>query len=212
MNCARCTTSAICTGGPEICLLERARSIVSDICERVGRKVASRRLRRVGRFKRPDTLMSIVGFERYIKRSTENSCWIWLGRLNHDGYGILSAKIEGREKYLRAHRVAWQLFRGSIPRGVLVLHNCDVRACVNPDHLRLGDYFDNARDTAERWRDRLANKAERETLTTDDSLAIRSSPASTAELMKLYNVSAETISFLRRSNVAKHGLYVEMPE
>lgn len=47
---------------------------------------------------------------------------------------------------IHAHRVSWELHRGAIPDGFLVLHRCDVRPCVNPDHLFIGDYSDNAND------------------------------------------------------------------
>jgi hypothetical protein len=59
-------------------------------------------------------------------------------------------KIEGKQ--LWAHRVAWQNAHGPIPEGKLVLHKCDVGCCINPEHLYLGDYKDNARDRVQRGR------------------------------------------------------------
>lgn len=59
---------------------------------------------------------------------------------------------------MSAHRAAWRLFRGEIPEGsgyhgVCVLHTCDVRVCVNPQHLFLGTPLDNARDRNSKGRD-----------------------------------------------------------
>ncbi len=53
---------------------------------------------------------------------------------------------------MRAHRASWLLHRGAIPQGADVLHHCDVPACVNPDHLFLGDKTANMRDMARKHR------------------------------------------------------------
>ena len=68
------------------------------------------------------------------------SCWLWTGRITNKGYGI-SARINGE---VRAHRVAWTLTDGPTPKGLNVLHQCDVRNCVR--HLFLGTIADNQQD------------------------------------------------------------------
>lgn len=65
-----------------------------------------------------------------------NGCWIWQGSLSSKGYGKIGNK--------QAHRVVWELYRSPIPVGLCVLHGCDVKRCVNPDHLHLGTVQDNA--------------------------------------------------------------------
>ena len=70
-----------------------------------------------------------------------DGCWIFKGS-TLDGYG--QKWHEGR-RWL-AHRLAWHLWRGVIPEGMMVLHRCDVRNCINPEHLFLGDNFVNQRD------------------------------------------------------------------
>jgi len=78
------------------------------------------------------------------------SCWLWKGSLNNlrGGYGYL--KTNG--VMYRAHRLAWLLFKGKVPRSLQVCHTCDVRACVNPDHLYLGSHEENIRDAVLRGR------------------------------------------------------------
>jgi hypothetical protein len=69
-------------------------------------------------------------------------CWHWMGVRNTFGYGRMT--YEGRSQV--AHRLSYRAFVGEIPEGLSVLHRCDNRACINPEHLWLGTYSDNMRD------------------------------------------------------------------
>lgn len=78
-----------------------------------------------------------------------DTCWLWTASLvGHMGYG----HFWFRDRLHLAHRASWIMHRGPIPPGAWVLHHCDTPACVNPDHLYVGDALANARDKRERGR------------------------------------------------------------
>lgn len=70
-------------------------------------------------------------------------CIIWTKSILKNGYG--QDYLNGAQTRY-AHRIAWIKKYGSIPKGLLVLHKCDVRNCVNPNHLFLGTHKDNTQD------------------------------------------------------------------
>lgn len=91
-------------------------------------------------------------FEEKVMPVTESGCWLWLASVwRRSGYGRIHYGT-GHGKSLRAHRVSYELYCGPIPSGLLVLHRCDVRSCVNPNHLFLGTHTDNVRDAVKKKR------------------------------------------------------------
>lgn len=80
---------------------------------------------------------------------SEHGCWEWTGCCNPNGYGQL-----GFNHYpLLAHRVSYAIHY-SDPFGSCVLHHCDNRKCVRPDHLFLGTVADNNKDMLQKGRAR----------------------------------------------------------
>jgi hypothetical protein len=62
-------------------------------------------------------------------------CWLWLGRLNADGYPVFAVALgPGDWTWKMAHRYAYELL-GMIPPGLTLDHLCEVKECVRPGHL-----------------------------------------------------------------------------
>lgn len=75
-------------------------------------------------------------------------CRNWSRSKNNNGYATIG--IGGRT--ILAHRVSYRAFKGRIPQGMNILHSCDNRLCVNPDHLRIGTQKDNMRECSDKGR------------------------------------------------------------
>lgn len=99
-------------------------------------------------------------FWEKVDKTVESGCWEWRSSIRGNGYGAFFTHLieEGRKAH-GAHRFSWELEHGPIPNGLWVLHKCDNRICVNPDHLFLGDRTDNMRDCAEKGRIKTIGKS-----------------------------------------------------
>lgn len=134
----------------------------------------------------------------------ENDCWEWVGSIGKSGYGVFQ---RGYRKYA-SHRISWELANGAIPDEQFVLHRCDNRACVRPDHLFLGSHWDNMQDMVQKGRNtkgedchfaKLTEKAIREIRCS--MVAFEKSPE---ELAKKYNVTPSLVRLIAREKTWKH--------
>jgi hypothetical protein len=82
--------------------------------------------------------------------ASASDCTLWSGAIGkRNGYGMV--KWKGRVQ--TAHRAVYEFVHNvTLPKGVDVCHTCDVRHCVNPDHLFIGTRSDNMRDCVAKGR------------------------------------------------------------
>lgn len=138
----------------------------------------------------------IRNFERFVIRGTnEDDCWFWSGSHHYKGYGNSSGT--------KAHRVAWMIYKGEIPNGMFVCHNCpggDNKGCCNPQHMFLSDNQGNIIDAA--LKGRLGRK-----LTIEKVKEIKKkllTGLKQYDIAKEYGVKQTTISEINIGKTWKH--------
>lgn len=82
-------------------------------------------------------------FWKYVVKSDD--CWLWTGGTRVGRYGGISLGRRG-EGIISTHRFSYQLHKGKIPKGKIIMHKCDNPLCVKPDHLFMGTQKDNVLD------------------------------------------------------------------
>lgn len=133
---------------------------------------------------------------------TECGCWIWTKSLMKSGYGSITI---GRKTFL-AHRVSWECARGPVPEDKCVLHRCDVRACVNPDHLFLGTKADNHADMVAKGRAKPAKgeNAGNAKLTDQDVREIRLSTDTHRKIAEQFGIAHSGVTRIKNRKIWAH--------
>ena len=145
-------------------------------------------------------------------------CWNWVGTISSQGYGQVAGLINGKRyvpvgKYILAHRASWIIHFGDIPKGegahgTVVMHKCDNRKCVNPEHLQLGSQADNVKDMMVKRRHVVGEFQKRKGIehfrssfkTQADIDLILTTEGKTKELAEKFGVTQSAIKRLRRRN------------
>lgn len=133
-------------------------------------------------------------FEQGAMPEPNSGCSLWMGSVWSDGYGSFAKD--------RAHRVSWRLHRGPIPQGMCVCHKCDIRSCVNPDHLFLGTQADNMADRESKGRGvrLVGDRNPRSKLTDAQRFMIVSDSRSYSKIASDFGVSKMLVGRIKRSN------------
>jgi hypothetical protein len=152
---------------------------------------------------RPNTF---EGVRVMIDVAGPNECWLWTGRKNRDGYGVV--RISGKKEL--AHRAAYRATFGDIPTGLSVRHCCDNPPCCNPAHLRVGTHADNMQDKILRGRQMRGETHYAAKLTDDTVRTIRAEYVrgcrnfGGAALARRFGVSDMTISEVANRKIWRH--------
>jgi len=129
-----------------------------------------------------------------------SGCWLWLGCDNGTGYGLTCRG--GKQMY--AHRVAYEAFHGPITPGLFVCHRCDVRACVNPDHLYEGTHQDNMADRRRKGRQARGAQLGRTKLTAEQVLAIIADGRTQDAIAADYGIRQSNVSRIKHRRIWTH--------
>lgn len=96
------------------------------------------------------------------------------------------------------HRFSYELSKGPIPEGHVILHSCNNPACMAPRHLSAGTQADNMQQKF------VENRSNVTKLTPRKVKNILSSPDTCANLGRKYKVAAATISNIKNGNSWSH--------
>jgi len=134
---------------------------------------------------------SLKALNERIKVNETSGCWEVQGYVDKDGYTQVSGK--------GAHRLAYELFVGSIPPGICVCHKCDNPRCCNPDHLFLGTQKDNIADMMRKGRkaDRHGEKNTQNKLTEQQVLEIYHATGGQHRIADRYGIDQSTVSNIK---------------
>lgn len=131
-----------------------------------------------------------------------DGCWNWTGGCNAYGYGafgVTSKDIRG------AHRYAWELTTGvPLEPTQCLLHSCDNRKCVNPNHLRIGTRPENSKDMVRRNRSTRGSRAKDSKLTERDIPIIRADARLFKDIAAEYGVNPSVVSRIKARKVWRH--------
>lgn len=154
-----------------------------------------------------------IDFWERVRKGSDDECWEWIGYRTIHGYpNFHYGQVYFEGKQIVAHRAAWIITKGPIPKGILVCHKCDNPPCCNPNHLFLGTHLDNRRDCMQKKRI-VAMKGEshgRCILKSDQVIEIRrryrfrGGKNSTVGLAKEFKVSKPTIQAIISGRLWKH--------
>jgi hypothetical protein len=149
-----------------------------------------------------------IKFWLNVDKAGEDDCWMWKRPASSNGYGRIRVNETGKEQ--SAHRVSWWLSNGKqdIPSGMVIMHSCDNKLCVNPKHLSIGTLKDNTQDMIRKGRNkvvRFVGSTNGNALLNDDKVrVIKTSSLNNTQLGKMFGVSPSCIADIKKGRSWAH--------
>lgn len=137
-----------------------------------------------------------------------DSCWMWTGATKDKGYGVL--RVNG--KNVGAHVFSYELHKQKLPSRAFVCHACDTPACVNPEHLWVGDNDSNIKDMVFKNRHTYGERNAQAKLTTENVLTmkhLKKMGVTQEAMISMFGVSRTAISQAITGKRWKHLLNVQ---
>ena len=138
-----------------------------------------------------------------VKKGGTNDCWPWRGVVwgrQPWAYG----KLTFHGKAYKAHRAAYECFKGPPDPNKEVCHSCDNPICCNPAHLFLGSRLDNNNDMVTKRRHIHGERHPFALLSEEKVRAIRTTDKTPVEVAQEFGVTAKQIRKIRRVDAWRH--------
>ena len=140
--------------------------------------------------------------ERFWKKVDKtDSCWIWTGNKQSEGYGRTRINSDSNGPKKLAHRISLEIHLGRlIPQNIMVAHTpevCHNRLCVNPAHLREATALENSFDRFIDDTTPKGTECKQTKLTITQVLAIREDIRVQRVIAEEYNITQSLVSSIK---------------
>lgn len=126
--------------------------------------------------------------------------WIWGGDSRDDGYGYFEMNHDNEHTRINAHRASYIIFKDpTLDEDMVIIHTCDLRACVNPAHLAEGSQHANMTDMAQKGRSADGEDSGQAKMTEEQVLDLRrrySAGEGLRDLAKEFGIAPSTASYI----------------
>jgi predicted XRE-type DNA-binding protein len=138
---------------------------------------------------------------------SKDNCWI-TDLSSPNGYPRIT---DNNRKTRKVSRIMFELHYGNIPKGMLVCHKCDNKACINPEHLFLGSHKDNMADMVKKNRQAKGSNQGSSKLSEEQVLEIKCLLAegklTQKQIAKLFGVCQAHVSAINLGKKWSHIIY-----
>lgn len=131
-----------------------------------------------------------------IEYEINDGCWISTSHQNTNTKGYVRIRRSSfKSSKMLLHRYIYLIHNGELPEDKVVMHTCDNRLCINPEHLRIGTQRDNVMDMISKGREKGCLKRSR--LTKEEIVSIREDTRTNSMIAEDYGISPSYVSRIK---------------